>query len=101
MNHIWSVAGDSDRNDVSSTFVQPFITYTTSGATSFFLNTETTYDWNADRASVPINAGVNQLFTIGTQSIQVGAGVRYWVDGPDAGPEGLGVRFVVVLLFPK
>jgi len=101
VNHIWSVAGDSDRNDVNSTFLQPFINYTTSGATSFFLNTETTYDWNADRASVPINAGANQLFTIGTQRIQIGAGIRYWVDGPEAGPEGFGVRFNIVFLFPK
>ena len=28
-NHIWSVAGDSDRADVSSTFLQPFLAYTT------------------------------------------------------------------------
>ncbi len=28
-NHLWSFAGDSDRNDISNTFLQPFVTYTT------------------------------------------------------------------------
>jgi hypothetical protein len=25
VNHVWSVAGDDDRNDLSSTFLQPFL----------------------------------------------------------------------------
>jgi hypothetical protein len=28
-NHIWSIVGDGDRTDVSSTFLQPFVSYTT------------------------------------------------------------------------
>jgi len=43
-NHVWSVGGDNSRRDISSTFVQPFLTYTTPGATTFGLNTESTYD---------------------------------------------------------
>ena len=39
-NHIWSVTGDSDDGDISSTFLQPFLSYTTPKATSFTLNTE-------------------------------------------------------------
>jgi len=27
-NHVWSVAGDSDREDISNTFLQPFAAYT-------------------------------------------------------------------------
>lgn len=42
-NHIWSVAGNSDRPDISSTFLQPFISYTTPDAWTFSLNTENTY----------------------------------------------------------
>jgi len=44
-NHIWSFAGDSDRDNVNSTFLQPFASYTTASAWSFALQTETTYDW--------------------------------------------------------
>src|SRR5206468_7964292 len=44
-NHIWSFAGNNGRPDISATFLQPFVTYTTPTAWSFMLNTESTYDW--------------------------------------------------------
>lgn len=42
-NHIWSFAGDEDRKGVNATFLQPFLSYTTSNAWTFALNTESTY----------------------------------------------------------
>ncbi len=39
-NHIWSYAGDSNRRDVSSSLLQPFVSYTTPGAWTFGLQTE-------------------------------------------------------------
>jgi len=38
---------------------------------------------------------------IGDQLVSIGGGVRYWADGPDGAPEGLGVRLIVTLLYPK
>jgi hypothetical protein len=99
-NHIWSVAGDDDRQDVNSTFLQPFVNYTTPRATSFYLNTESSYDWEAEDWSVPINFGVNQLVTLGEQRVQIGGGGRYWADSPEFGPEGWGARVNLVFLFP-
>jgi hypothetical protein len=100
-NHIWSVGGDSNRADISATFVQPFLNYTTKTATTFGLNTESTYDWKSERWSVPINATVSQVLKIGDQPVSVGAGVRYWADSPASGPQGWGARVVVTFLFPK
>ena len=100
-NHIWSFAGEAGRRDVNATFLQPFVTYTTPSAMSFFLNTETTSDWEGDDVSIPINAGVNQLLTVGGQMVQVGAGLRYWLEAPESGPEGFGARATVVFLFPR
>ena len=74
--------------------------YTTPKATSFFLNTESTYDWEAEQWSVPINAGVNQLVKIGGQRVQIGGGVRYWAESPEFGPQDWGARLVVTFLFP-
>ncbi len=99
-NHVWSFAGDGDR-DVSRTFLQPFLTYTTARATTYSLNTETAYDWESEAWAVPINVGVNQLLTIGGQRLQVGGGVRYWLQAPENGPEGWGARANVVFLFPR
>ena len=77
-NHIWSFAGDDDRREVNSTFLQPFISYTTKDAWTFSLNTESTYNWEADHWSVPINFLVTKLIRINKQPISLGAGVRYW-----------------------
>jgi hypothetical protein len=101
VNHIWSFAGDNDRNDVSSTFLQPFVSYTTPDAWTYSLNTESTYDWKGEQWSVPLNALVSKVTKFGDQLVSVGAGLRYWADGPESGPHGLGLRFVVTFLFPK
>ena len=100
-NHIWSVAGKESRKDVSASFMQPFASYTTPTAWSFTLQSESTYDWEAEKWSVPIAFIVGKLLQIGSQRISVSAGARYWVESPDAGPKGFGARMVVVFLFPK
>ncbi|PLX36931.1 MAG: hypothetical protein C0606_13240 [Hyphomicrobiales bacterium] len=100
-NHIWSVAGDSKRADVSRSFVQPFLSYTTHSAWSFGLQTEATYDWEADDWSVPIQVNVSKMTTIGRQPVSFSAGVRYWAVSPTGGPEGIGARLGVSFLFPK
>jgi hypothetical protein len=100
-NHIWSVGGGGTRPDISSTYLQPFLTYITRTKTTFSLNTESTYDWKGKQWSAPLNFNVSQLLKIGNQPLSIGAGVRYWVDSPDSGPRGWGFRFTVTLLFPK
>lgn len=101
-NHIWSVAGDDDRNDVSATFLQPFMGYTTKSLTTFTVNSESTYDWESEEWSVPVNFMITQLLRVGRQPITVQGGVRYWADSPEgAGPEGWGLRLAVTFLFPK
>ncbi|MEQ1952835.1 transporter [Mesorhizobium sp. CN2-181] len=100
-NHIWSFAGESDRPDVNSTFMQPFVSYTTKDAWTFTLNTESTYNWEAEEWSVPINFQVAKLLVIDKQPISLFAGVRYWAESPDSGPDGFGVRTGITFLFPK
>jgi hypothetical protein len=99
-NHIWSFAGKDSRGDISATFVQPFLSYTTRTATTWTIQTETTYDWLADSWSVPVAASVSQLVKVGNQPISLGGGVRYWLASPTGGPDW-GLRFSVAFLFPK
>ena len=101
INHIWSFAGDDDRADVSATFLQPFLAYTTPTAWSFNMNSESTYDWENEQWSVPINAHISKVTNISGQTISLVGGIRYWLETPDSGPEGLGFRFNVIFLFPK
>lgn len=100
-NHIWSVAGDDDRADVNSTFLQPFLSYTTPAAWTFSVNSESTYDWEGNDWSMPVNVLASKVVKLGSQLASVGGGIRYWVESPDTGPEGFGVRFIFTLLFPR
>jgi hypothetical protein len=100
-NHIWSVAGKSNRSDVSSTFVQPFLSYSTRDAWTYSINTESTYDWNGNSWSIPINPSISKLVRFGKQPVSFGGGLKCWVTTPTGGPEGCGVRIVVTALFPK
>lgn len=100
-NHIESFAGESSRTDVSATFLQPFLSFITPKRTTYGVNFESTYDWESESWSIPLNLTVTQLLRFGNQLVSVGGGVRYWLDSPDAGPEGWGLRLSFTLLYPK
>jgi hypothetical protein len=101
MNHIWSVAGPDTRPSVNSTFIQPFISYSTKTAWTFSLNTESTYNWTAEQWSVPVHLSASKLLRFGTQMVQVGGGPRCWATSPGGAPKGCGFRAVVTPLFPR
>ena len=100
-NHIWSVAGDNDRQNISTTFLQPFLSYTTKEAVTFALNTESTYDWKSEQWDVPINFTATKVTKFGDQLVSLGGGLRYWAETTDGSPEGLSVRLIFTLLLPK
>jgi hypothetical protein len=100
-NHVWSFTGNSDRADINATFVQPFLSYTTPKALSLAFNTESTYDWENEQWSVPINATATKVMKFGNQLVSVGGGVRYWLDSSQNDPRGWGLRLQFTLLYPS
>lgn len=100
VNHIWSVAGNDNRRGVSTTFLQPFLSFTTKKSTTFGLNTESSYDWKSEHWTVPINLFVAQLVKVGKTPMQFQIGGKYYAEGPIGAPDW-GIRFAVTLLFPK
>jgi hypothetical protein len=98
-NHIWSFAGEEQRSYVSRTFLQPFLSYATKTKTTFTINTESTYDWNAGQWTVPINFSVSQLIRVGKLPVSLQLGARYYPEAPRTGPDW-GLRFVITPLFP-
>lgn len=99
-NHLWSFAGEDARQDISATFIQPFLSYTTPKQTTYTLNSESTYDWENEQWAVPINAMISQLVKIGGAPVQFQLGGRYYAETADNGPDW-GLRFAVTLLWPK
>lgn len=100
-NHIWSVAGDHDRGDVNSTFLQPFLAYNTKDAWTYTVNTESSYDWTGNTWSIPINFTITKLTKFGKRPVSMGGGIRCWAHSGPSGPENCGIRVVVTPLFPK
>ena len=99
-NHLWDVAGNDDRSSINNTFLQPFLSYTTTSAVTYSVQTESTYSWETDAWSVPINVAVAKLSRIGSQLVQYKAGIRYWATSSPSGAEGWGVKVGIVFLFP-
>ncbi|MDG2038594.1 MAG: transporter [Luminiphilus sp.] len=98
-NHLWSFAKE-DKTEINASFVQPFVSYITPKKLTYYLNTESTYNWDTKDWSVPINVGANQLMKVGNQIMQVGGGLRYWAESSEMGPKGWGVRINIIFVFP-
>jgi hypothetical protein len=99
-NHIWSFAGNGSRADVDSTFLQPFLAKAFGKGRTLTLNMESAYDWTGSQWTAPINVAYSQVSRIGKQGVSYQAGVRYYAEAPEGGPEW-GLRAALTLLYPK
>ncbi len=100
-NHIWSFAGNNQRQDINTTFVQPFVSFTTPTAWTYSLQTEASYDWEGSNWQVPLRVSATKVTRIGNQLVSFGGGMSYWLESPDRGPQGVGFRLIATLLFPR
>ncbi len=102
-NHLWSFSdtGDLERNDVSTSYVQPFLAYTTKKAVTYSVNTESTYNWEAEAGekwSIPINLQVSKVTRLGPFPFSVQAGGGYYVESPEGGADWrLRIGFTLIL----
>lgn len=100
-NHLWSYAGDSDRQDISNSFMQPFAAYTTPTAWTLSVQSESTYNWETEKWSVPVNITVSKLVRWGKLPVSLQAGAGYWAESPEGGPEGFRFRLQANFVLPK
>lgn len=99
VNHIFSVAGKEERQDVNSTFIQPFIAKNFSGGYSLTLNTEFTQNWEADASSGFLHLVGAKVFKMGNQMAQAAIGPR--IPYGNGNTSEIGFRAIFVLLFPN
>ena len=99
-NHLWSFAGNDDRQDVNATYLQPFIAKSLGQGRTLSFALESTKDWENDQWTVPLNMGYSKVSRIGKQMVSYQAGGRYYLDGPENGPKW-GLRATFTLLYPK
>jgi hypothetical protein len=101
INQIWSVAGDKDRNDVSSLFFQPFFNYNWKSGAGIGGNFEITQNWESDTTVVWFNPTISAVTSLGKQKTQLAIGPRFNLAAPSGSKADIGFRAVVVFLFPK
>jgi hypothetical protein len=105
-NHLWSYAGDdftggAPRSDVNSTFVQPFVSYTTATAVTYGVNLEAAANWEADDEwTVPMHVTISKLTKFGPFPMSVGGGIGIFTAAPGGRPDWR-LRFVTTLLLPR
>jgi hypothetical protein len=101
INQIWSVAGDTDRADLSNLFVQPFLSYNWKSGAGLGISAELTQNWTTDKTTVWVTPTVGGITSLGTQKVQILVGPRFNVVAPDGLKAAWGVRSQIVLIFPK
>lgn len=102
-NLIWSVAGSSSRQDVSSSYVNPFATYAFGGGWSTTMQAEVTYDHQATsgrRTTLVWTPIVARLVVIDRQPVSIALGYRHFSKTPNGSPDN-GVRLTFNFLFPN
>lgn len=101
--HLWSFAGDSDRNNVNQSLFEPFVNYNLPNGWYLITDIIITANWEADSSNtwtVPLGGGVGKLFKIGNQAINARTEAYYNVEKPDNAPNWQW-GFTIQFLFPK
>lgn len=99
-NQIWSFAGEGDRADINAAYLQPFLAKSLGKGRTISTALESTYDWENEQWTVPLNVGYSKVSRIGNQLVSYQGGLRYYLEAPDGGARW-GLRFTFTLLYPK
>lgn len=99
INQIWSVAGQTDRANVSQLFMQPFFTYNWKSGAGIGAVGSITQDWENKITASSVAIPFTGITKFGKQIIQLGVGPQIPISGPNRGD--FGWRAQLVLIFPK
>lgn len=102
VNNVWSVAGNSDREDVNRGLLNLFIVRQL--GEGWYVNSAPiiTVDWTAESGQqwiVPLGVGAGKLIFVGKLPLNIQAGYYYNVVKPDFGPESQ-LRIQAQILLP-
>ena len=100
-NHIWSTSGASDREDVNSTFLQPFVNFNLGNGLAVGAVFEATANWKADEPwTAPLVFTVSKVARLGNRPVNFVAGAGPTVASPEGGSTWR-FRVMAVFLFPR
>jgi hypothetical protein len=102
-SNLWSVGGDSNREDINSMSIQPFLFYNFPSGWYIVSTPIIRAAWTADsedRWIVPIGGGFGKIFKIGKQAMNTSAQAFYNVEKPGAVADW-SLRLQLQFLFPQ
>ena len=102
VNNVWSVAGDSDRDDYSYMTLQYFINYNFGGGWAIGTVPVLTANWKADSGqqwTVPWGLQISKVTKFAKQPVNLLLGYYYNATHPDGGAESQ-VRFQLNFMYP-
>jgi hypothetical protein len=100
-NQIWSVSGANDRDDVNSTYLQPFANYNLGGGLSAGVSVEASANWEADEAwTAPLLFSVSKVTLLGKRPVSFALAAGPTIASPDGGASWR-FRLSATFLFPR
>jgi hypothetical protein len=99
VNQIWSIAGQSDRSNVSQLFAQPFFIYNWKSGAGVGLVGSITQNWETQKNTTSIAVPFTGITKFGKQIIQLAVGPQFPVSGTPLAD--FGWRAQLTLIFPK
>lgn len=100
---VWSFTGQSDRSEVSSFLLEPFLNYNLPNGWYLITDMVMTSNWHAESGqqwTVPMGGGVGKLFKIGNQAMNTRLEAYGNVAKPDGAPDW-SLSWTLQFLFPK
>ncbi|PWJ38540.1 hypothetical protein [Sediminitomix flava] len=100
INQIWSVAGNSERSDISQLYIQPFVAHNWSSGGGVSAMIEYTQDWESKSADLWLTPSLTGITSLGNQKISFAVGPRFNLVAPENMKARFGMRGSVTFLFP-
>jgi len=100
-NQIWSVSGANDRDDVNTTFLQPFANYNLGGGLSVGVSAEASGNWEAEEVwTAPLLFSVSKVTLLGKRPVSFALAAGPTIANPDGGASWR-FRLAATFLFPR
>ncbi len=100
-NHIWSTSGAIDRDDINSTFLQPFANYNLGSGLAVGAMIEASGNWEADETwTAPLLFTVSKVALLGRRPVSFLLGAGPNIASPEAGADWR-FRLQAAFLFPR
>ena len=99
VNHLFTVSGNEDRDDVNASFFNPFASYNWKSGAGITTTLEYTQDWEHDVSVVVAHALLSGVTKLGNQTVSLAIGPRIHF-APD-NRAAYGLRAAITMVFPK